>query len=100
AVVEGNTGTANAVFTVRLTYGSPNTITVNYSTSNGSATAPSDYTAQSNTLVFTPGQTSKTISVAVNGDQLSETKETFAVNLSSAVNAAISDGTGMGSIVD
>ena len=47
-------------------------------------------------MTFDPGQTSKTVTVAVLGDRLAEPTETFAVNLSTA-NAFIGDGQGVGS---
>lgn len=57
------------------------TASVNYATSNGSAIAGSDYTATSGTLTFNPGETQKTITVAISDDALVEGNETFAVNL-------------------
>ncbi len=56
-------------------------MTVNYATANGTATAGSDYVAQTGNLTFTAGQTSKTIAVVVNGDTTVEPNETFVVNL-------------------
>ena len=38
-------------------------MTVDYATADGTATAPADYTATSGTLIFTPGQTTKTVTV-------------------------------------
>ena len=73
-------------------------LTVNYATGNGTATAGSDYQAASGTLTFAPGETSKTITVAVNGDRLGEPDETFFVNLTAATGATISDGQGIGTI--
>ena len=99
-VIEGNTGTTNAVFTVTLSPDSPGTVTVNFTTANGSATAGSDYLANSGTLTFNPGETTKTITVVINGDTLNETNETFLVNLSNPVNATISDGQGLGTITN
>ena len=99
-VIEGNTGTTNAVFTVTLSPASPGTVTVNFTTANGSATAGSDYLANSGTLTFNPGETTKTITVVINGDTLNETNETFLVNLSNPVNATISDGQGLGTITN
>jgi hypothetical protein len=100
ALTEGNAGTVSATFTVTLSAASTDTITVAYATGNGTATAGSDYQATSGTLTFSPGQTSKTITVLVNGDRLPEPNETFVVNLSSPTNATIADGQGVGTILD
>ena len=97
-VTEGNSGTTNAVLTVTLSQTSTSTVTVNYATANGTATAGSDYVAQSGTLTFTAGQTSKTVTVAVNGDTSVEPNETFVVNLSAPVGATIADSQGVGTI--
>jgi hypothetical protein len=67
-VTEGNSGTSNATFTVRLTDQSAQTVTVNYATADGTATAGADYQPASGTLTFAPGETSKTVTVLVNGD--------------------------------
>jgi chitinase len=99
-VTEGNTGTASATFTVTLSAASTQTVTVAYATGNGSAAAGSDYQSASGTLTFAPGETSKTITVAVIGDRLPEPTETFFVNLSSPTNATISNGQAVGTIVD
>jgi hypothetical protein len=100
AVTEGNTGTVAATFTVFLSATSAETVTVAYATANGSAAAGSDYQAASGILTFAPGETSKAVTVLVNGDRLLEPNETFLVNLSSATNATITDGQGVGTIVD
>ena len=101
SVTEGNSGTASAVFTVALSASSSQTVTVTYFTANGTATAGSDYTAiAATTLSFTPGQTSKTVTVQVLGDTASEGNETFFVNLTGPSNATIADGQGQGTIVD
>ena len=97
---EGDSGTTNATFTVRLSAPSTQTITVNFATANGTAIAGSDYTSKSGTLTFTPGQTSKTISVAIKGDLLDENNETFNINLSNAINATIADSQGIATITD
>lgn len=93
ATAEGNAGTQGFAFTVAMSAPSANTVTVGYSTIDGSANAGSDYVALSGTLTFAPGQTSQQVSVLVNGDLTVEISETFSVNLSSASNATIS-GTG------
>jgi probable HAF family extracellular repeat protein len=99
-VTEGNAGTVEARFTVNLSEPSTQTITVAYATRSDTATAGSDYEAQSGTLTFAPGETSKTLSVMVNGDRLGEPNETFFVNLSAPTNAAIADDQGIGTILD
>ena len=99
-VTEGDTGTINANFTVSLSAASGKTITIDYATADGTATAPADYVAGSGTLTFTPGQTTKTVTVLVNGDLLDEANETFTLNLSNPSNATIADGQGVGTITD
>ncbi len=98
SVVEGNSGTTDAIFTVSLSAVSSSTVTVNYATADNTATAGSDYQAKSGVLTFNPGETSKTISVAVNGDVVYEPNETFTVHLSGATNATITDADGTGTI--
>ncbi len=100
SVAEGDTGTTNANFTVTLSAASGQTVTVNYVTADGTATAGSDYTAASGTVTFTPGQTQQTISVTVNGDTTFEPNETFFVNLNTPTNATISDTQGQGTITN
>ncbi|HEX8251393.1 MAG TPA: FG-GAP-like repeat-containing protein, partial [Pyrinomonadaceae bacterium] len=89
SVSEGNQGTTAANFTVRLLTPSALTASVNYSTANGSATAPADYQSTSGVLTFAPGETIKTIAVAVLGDTIPEPDETFFLNFSNAVNATL-----------
>ena len=88
---EGNSGTTSAVFTVTLSSASMQTISVNYATANSTASSPSDYAAASGTLTFDPGQTSKQITIPVVGDTTAEFYESFFVNLSGAVSAALAD---------
>jgi hypothetical protein len=98
SVVEGNSGTATALFTVTLSAASSSTVTVNYATADGSASSASDYTASSGTLTFSPSITTRTISVVVSGDTTVEPSETFFVNLSAPSNASVSDAQGVGTI--
>ena len=97
---EGNTGATAFTFTVTLSPASTGPVTVKYATANGTATAGGDYTATSGTLTFTPGQTSKTVTVNVTGNTTVETNEAFAVNLSGAVGATLFDGQGVGTILN
>ncbi|HNE56424.1 MAG TPA: Calx-beta domain-containing protein [Leptospiraceae bacterium] len=102
SVTEGNAGTVNADFTVTLSAASGRSVTVDYSTSNGTASAGSDYTAiPTTTLTFNPGETTKTISVAVNGDSTDEVNETFNVSLANvSTSATIAVATGVGTITN
>jgi uncharacterized repeat protein (TIGR01451 family) len=99
-IPEGNGGSSSANFTVTLSPSSSQTVTVDFATGNGTATAPFDYTAVNGTLTFAPGQTTRTISVPVNGDTDFESDETFFVNLTNANNATVSDGQGQGTITN
>jgi ELWxxDGT repeat protein len=99
-VAEGNAGTVTALFTVSLSAASSDTISVQFSTANGTAGAGSDYQAASGTLTFAPGETTKTIAVVIHGDRVAEPNETFVVNLSNPTDATIIDGQGAGIILD
>ena len=78
---------ADASITVNLTAVSTETVTVNYATSDGTATAGSDYTASSGMLTFIPGDTSETFNVPVMDDAEVEGNETVQLILSGPVNA-------------
>lgn len=104
-VFEGNSGTTvSAPFTVNLSAPSGQTVVVTFATAdgttNGATVADNDYVSNAGTLVFMPGETAKTVSVTVNGDNAVEPDETFFVNLTSATNAAISVGQGPGAIIN
>jgi hypothetical protein len=74
---------------------------VKYATANGTAVAPSDYTAKALTaLSFSAGQTSKTVSVALKPDAFGEEDETFSLVLSAPVGVVIDDGQATATIVN
>ena len=99
AVVEGNSGTANAIFSVALLPASGQEVRVTVQTANGTALAGVDYQATGpTTLIFAPGEAGKTFTVPVVGERLAETDETFVVNLTNPVNATIQDGQAVGTI--
>ncbi|NJB79051.1 uncharacterized protein YhjY with autotransporter beta-barrel domain [Xanthomonas sp. 3376] len=100
SVNEGNSGTTTATFTVSLSAASGQTVSVNYITADGTATAGSDYAARSGTLTFAPGVTAQGVAITVNGDTAVEPNETFSVGLSGASNASIARATGTGTIVN
>jgi hypothetical protein len=104
-VAEGNSGTTALTFTISLSAApdaSNAPVTVNYATADGSATvAGGDYQAKIDTVSFGIGETSKQITVLVNGDRLPEYDESFYVNLTGANGAVLSYyATGYGTIVD
>lgn len=88
SVAEPDSGTTDVTFTVQLSNPSSGTITVNYSTADGTATAGSDYTAASGTLTFPPLSTTATINVKITGDTLCEDNETFNLTLSGVTGGA------------
>ena len=101
SVPEGDTGTANAVFTVRMWPPAATTVTVHATTTDGTATAGSDYVGLPDTIVkFKAGQTSKTVAVKVNGDMTAEGDETFALQLSAPSEGIIARSAGTGTILD
>ncbi|MBX7187704.1 MAG: hypothetical protein K1Y01_21360, partial [Vicinamibacteria bacterium] len=100
-LTEGNAGTSPMDFTVSLSAPAPGTVTVNYATADGTATAPGDYTTTNGMLTFTVGQQTKTISVPIVGDAVQEPYETLFVNLSGPTGgASIGDGQGQGTIAN
>ena len=100
-VTEPDSGVVYATFNVRLSAPSGRPVSVKYVTANGTAAAGPDYTAVPlTTLTFQPGQTLRTVRVAIVGDTGRESNETFFVNLSGAVNAVITDAQGQGTIMN
>ncbi|MCB1245726.1 MAG: hypothetical protein KDB69_00500, partial [Acidimicrobiia bacterium] len=86
-------------FTVTLSRPSQASVTVGWTTNNGTAVAPGDYTADSDTVIFPPLSTSQPISVSTIADGVFEGgSENFTVTLSGPTNATISDSTGLGTI--
>jgi hypothetical protein len=96
-------GTAYFTFTVFLSVASNETVTVNYYSYDGSATAGYDYLGTGGILTFAPGETSQTITIPVFEDTLSEGTETFYVGLNATSSNALVQpgwGTGTGTIYD
>ena len=89
------------VFTVTLSSPSATSVSVRFATANGTAVSggrTADYSSASGTLTFNPGETTKTISVAVRNDNTVEPDETFFVTLSRSSGAAIAVSQGTGTI--
>ncbi len=89
-------------FTVTLTAARTSNVTLNWATSDGTATAPADYTAQAGgTVTVTAGQTTATFTVQTAEDALNEDDETFTVTLSNPpATVALDDATATGTIRD
>mgnify|MGYP003694197775 CR=1 FL=1 len=90
----------NFSFDVTLSVASGQTVTVDYLAADGTALVGGDYQAASGTLTFAPGETTKSLSVVVNGDTQDEPTETFVVNLSNPSSATIAKGQGTGTVVN
>ncbi|POF43391.1 hypothetical protein B0D71_00830 [Pseudomonas laurylsulfativorans] len=95
-------GTGYLDFLVALSSPSTNTVSVNYTTANGTAIAgfTGDYIGSSDTLRFAPGEMVKTVRVALNDDVAAEVPESFSLRLSGAVNAVIGTAAATGTILD
>lgn len=99
SVVEGNSGSKMANFTVSLAQPSVVPVTFDVATTDGTAAAGSDYTATSLTgATIPPGSTSTQVSVPINGDTAIEGNETFKLVISNVAGAAVTDGTAVGTI--
>ena len=99
-MAEGDSGTTDFTFTITR---SDNTgeVSVDYSTADSTATSPSDYASASGTVTFLDGGVlSQTVTISVAGDDMVELNEQFFVNLSNAVGGEISDGQGVGTILN
>jgi len=95
SVTEGNSGTKTATFTLTMSAPSGRNVTVTYATADGTALAPTDYTARTGSLTFTAGATTVTLAITVRGDTTVETDETVLLNLTNPVNATIAKATGI-----
>lgn len=102
SVIEGdvNTIVTPAVFTLTLSVASTQTVSVTYTTVDGTAQAGTDYDFATATIQFAPGQTSHTVSISVTGDTEVEPDETFMVVLSNPINGIPGDITGVGLILN
>jgi hypothetical protein len=99
-VTEADSGQVRALFTVTMK-GRATPATVDYNTSDGSATSPSDYQAANGTLQFSGGAKRATIPISVNGDTVGESNESFQIVLSNPTgNVTITDGVGLGTILN
>jgi hypothetical protein len=90
AVAQPLAGTTNAAVQVSLSASPSSPVTVNFSTQNGSAMAGTDYTATSGTLTFSPGETSKSVSIPVAAGTLPQgAARVFGLRLSGPAGATL-----------
>ena len=99
-VLEGNAGTNNAVFVVRLGTNHADVVSVDFTTVDDTASAGFDYVATRGTLIFNSGETNKTFVVPVLGDILDEVAETFFIRLSNPTNVNLVQTQAVGTILD
>ncbi len=102
-VTEGNSGTVDLVFTVKLSAASGQVVTVDFATRDVSAVngVGGDYTSNTGSLRFDPGETIKTITVSILGDSIHEQlNKSFSLDLSNALNALFANSKGIGTILD
>lgn len=101
-ITEGDSGTVIATFTVSLSAPEAQPVTVDYETTEGTATtADSDYVSTKGQLTFAPRVVKQSIEVTINGDTNIEANETIFVNLSNAsANATIARVKATGTIIN
>ena len=93
---------ANAVlaFAVALSRAASSQMTVDYETTDGTATAGADYAATSGTLTIDAGSSSGSIEVGVIDDEHNEGSETFTLTLSNASRGELTDASATGTITN
>jgi hypothetical protein len=96
-----NKSSTSFTFTVSLSAAYDQPVTVSYRTVNGTATAGSDYTSKSGAITFAPGETTKTITIQVKGDNKRESNETFYLELlNNSSNSLLTKTRGIGTILN
>jgi hypothetical protein len=101
AAGEGHVGSGPCPFHLTLSNPSASSVSVNYATANGTATAGLDYTPAAGTVTF-PALTTgpQTVNVSVLGDTAVEGDETLVLDLSNPSGATLPDPQGQGTILD
>ena len=87
-------------FEVSLNQADTGTVSADYRTVNGTATAGQDYESASGTVTFRPGQTRRTVKVVVVADAHDDPGETFTLRLSNPSGAYIGDGEGTATLTN
>ena len=92
SVAEGDTGTTVMEFSVSLNNATDSTVSVSYTTADGTATAGDDYLAANGTLSFLSGETQQIVEVTIIGDieySDNDTDEYFVLSLSNPSGASL-----------
>ena len=97
---EGDMGVRALQFVVRLTQPATNVVTVDYFTSDLTATNGEDYLATNGTLTFAIGQTTNIVTVLMLGDVVDENNETLQLSLTNNVGAPMFNPQVVGTILD
>jgi chitinase len=94
--------TTQFTFTVTLSAANDQPVTMSYRTVNGTAkTSNNEYVAQTGTLTFAPGETTKMITIEVKGDSKKEANETFYLDLfANSGNSTLTKSRGIGTILN
>lgn len=102
SVIEGNIPTMStaAMFTLALSFASTQTVSVTYTTIDGTAHSGSDYIFTTAVIEFLPGQITYTIPISILGDIEIEPDETFIIELSDVVNGLLGDDMATGTILN
>lgn len=100
AVTEGHEGLTNLIFTVRLSAPPGRPVTVHYATADRSASSVADYVAAAGLVTFPVGRSTQQLEIAVRGDLIDETNESFFVNLFAPTNAVLGKAQAIGTILD
>lgn len=95
-----NEGDGFAFIEVQRLGSAVNSASVNYSTSNGSAVAGTDYGVRTGTLTFAPGQRSRVFAIPITDDSQAEFTETVRLKLSDPIGAALGPSVGQLFITD
>lgn len=100
SLTEPDAGIENVNVSVVLSNQSLWPTQVSWRTSNGTAVAPADFESASRTLVFQPGEISKSVTIAVKGDTMDEYDESLNVSLTTVRGGVIADGKSLLTILD
>ncbi len=100
SIDEGDSGSQQLIFTIKLDKSVDKDVSVDFSTANGSASAGSDYQSASGAVTIPKGSVSSTVEVTILGDTDVEQDETFTLTLSNPVNATLGTAEAVGSIMN